>query len=362
MSWRFRLQDVPSGVWRDHDLQLLDGKVSQAVNAPADISGSLPLGDPSGGFVKKWGSLLVAEQEGRDPVCAIVDHVEVEGDRLVISAGGFSMYPTGIPWLAKDFAGISVDPLDMVRKIWAEVQAYPDGDLGVVVDPLKSPVRIGTKEVENNFTTAGGDDVSFVSGPFRLAWWSTEDLGKVFNDLAVSTPFEYAERSAWESPDSEVLVHRLELGYPSIGARKSDLRFEVGVNVTASPKVSTTDYASEIMLLGAGDGSARIKSDRLTSSTGRLRRVHVATDKSLKSKSAATAAARPLLASFSPAQTIDSLEVIDHPSAPFGSFAPGDVIFVQGDAGWADLALWVRIHEVAIDCVTGSMSLKVGAE
>ena len=362
MSWRFHVQDVPSGVWRDHDLQLLDGKVTRAVNAPADISGSLPLGDSSGAFVRKWGSLLVAEQEGRDPVCAIVDHVDVEGDLLKISAGGFSMYPTGTPWLGKDFAGISVDPLDMVRKIWGEVQAYPDGDLGVTVDSLTSPVRIGTAEKDTSFTTGAGEDVSFVSGPFRLAWWSTEDLGKVFNDLASSTPFEYAERSAWESPDSEVLVHRLQLGYPSIGARKPDLRFEIGVNVTAAPNVSTTDYASEVMLLGAGDGSARIKSDRLTNDTGRLRRVHVATDKSLKSKTAATAAARPILSSFSPAQSIETLEVVDHPGAPFGSFAPGDVIFVQGDAGWADLALWVRIHEITIDGNTGGMSLKVGAE
>ncbi|WP_343317795.1 hypothetical protein AAFM46_11040 [Arthrobacter sp. TMP15] len=336
--------------------------MTEAVNAPADITGELPLGDVSGGQITQWGSLLVAEQEGKDPVCAIVDHLSKEGDMLKIGAGGFSMYPTGLPWLGKDFAGVKVDPLDMVRKVWAEVQSYPDGDLGVVVDPLKSPVRIGTPEVENNFTTGAGEDVSFVSGPFRLAWWSTDDLGKVFSDLASSTPFEYAERSAWVGEDSEELTHRIQLGYPTIGTRKSDLHFEIGVNVTAAPSVSQSAYASEVMMLGAGDGSARVKADRLTQATGRLRRVHVAEDKSLKSRSAATAAARPLLASFSPAHLIESIEVIDHDSAPYGSFAPGDVIFVQGDAGWADLALWVRIHELTVNCDTGSMSLKVGVE
>lgn len=359
MTWRFHLQDVPSGVWRDRDLQLLGASVTTAVSTPADIKGSLALGDPSGAFVKEWGSLIVAEQEGRDPVCAIVDHVSVDGDMLTIEAGGFSMYPTGTPWLAADFAGIDVDPLEMVRKIWGEVQAYEGGDLGVVVDPLASPVRIGKPEKETSFTTGDGEDVAFTSGPFRLAWWSTEDLGKVFNDLASSTPFAYMERSTWDGDD---LKHRLQLGYPSIGDRKQDLRFEIGVNVTATPSVDETGYASEILLLGAGDGSARIKADRLTTPTDRLRRVHVATDKSLKSKTAANAAARPILASFNPTQTIESLEVIDHDSAPYGSYEPGDVIFVQGDAGWAELAMWVRINELAVNCDTGSMSLKVGPE
>lgn len=357
MSWRFHLQTLPSRVWVDRDLQLVDAHVTEAVNAPASISGLLPLGDVSGAQIREWGSLIVAEKEGREPVAAIVDHVSVDGDQLRIEAGGFSMYPTGIPWLGKDFAGIKVDPLDMVRKIWAEVQSYPDGNIGVVVDSTTSPVRIGTPEVENNFTTGAGEDVSFVSGPFRLAWWSTDDLGKVFNDLAADTPFEYAERSAWAGDD---ITHRLQLGYPTIGARKPDLRFEIGVNVTASLSVDQTEYASEILLMGAGEGSAKRKSDRLTASTGRLRRVHVATDKSLKSNAAATKAARPILARLTPAQSIESLEVIDHPNAPYGTFAPGDVIRVQGDAGWADLDLWVRIEESTVDCSTGHMSLKVG--
>ncbi len=359
MGWRFHLQSLPSRVWVDRDLPLIGAVVTTAVNAPASISGSLPLGTQSGELIREWGSLLVAEQEGREPIAAIVDHVSVEGDTLRVEAGGFSMYPTGTPWLGKDFAGVNVDPLDMVRKIWDEVQSYPGGDLGVAVDGLVSPVRVGTPEVENNFTTSDGEDVSFVSGPFRLAWWSTDDLGKVFNDLASSTPFEYMERSAW---DGEKVTHRLQLGYPTIGARKPDLRFEVGVNVVAAPVADETEYASEVLLMGAGDGSARVKSDRLSVDTGRLRRVHVATDKALRSKTAANAAARPLLARFTPAESIESLEVIDHPSAPFGSFKQGDVIFVQGDAGWTDLDVWVRIHELTMNCETGGMSLKVGAE
>lgn len=359
MSWRFHLQSLPSRVWVDHDLQLLGAEVTESVNGPASISGSVALGDPSGAQIREWGSLIVAEQEGRAPVVGIVDHREVSGDRLVVEAGGFSMYPTGLPWLGETFAGIRVDPLDMVRKIWAEIQSYPDGDLGVVVDQLKSPVKIGTPDVDSDFTPDEEPTSSFGFGPFMLAWWATEDLGRVFNDLAADAPFEYRERSAW---DGENITHRLQLGYPSIGSRKPDLRFEIGVNVTAPPPVAQTEYASEILLIGAGDGSAKIKADRLTAKTGRLRRVHVATDKSLKSKTAATAAARPLLTKMQPAEMIESLEVTDHPSAPYGTYGPGDVIRVQGDAGWINLDHWVRITELTVDCDTGAMSLKVSME
>ncbi|OMH30660.1 hypothetical protein [Tersicoccus sp. Bi-70] len=354
--WRFHLQEMPSGRWLDRDLPLMGGTVTTAVNAPASISGALSLGYPALTSVREWGCAVIAEQEGRPPVFGIVDHVSLDGGQVRVEAGGFTMYPTGIPWLAADYAGIGVDPLDVVRMVWDEVQSYPGGDLGVTVDSLRSPVRVGTPERNVNFTTSAGEDVSFDAGPFRLAWWQTDDVGKTITDLAASTPFGYAERSAW---DGEDIVHRLELGYPGIGARRDGLLFEIGVNVTVVPAVSASEYASEVLLYGSGEGRTKIRSDRLTASTGRLRRVHVATEKAFTSRKAATDAARPILAQVSGAATIDSLTVVDHPMAPAGSFGPGDQIRVQGDPGWGDLDLWMRITELTVNCDAGSIELKV---
>ncbi|MCG2991460.1 hypothetical protein, partial [Escherichia coli] len=72
--------------------------------------------------------------------------ITTDGDWLVVSAGGFTSYPTGMPWTGKQFSSVSVDPLDVVRLIWDRLQSYEGGDLGVVVDPTKSEVLLGNPE------------------------------------------------------------------------------------------------------------------------------------------------------------------------------------------------------------------------
>lgn len=357
MTWRFHLQELPSGRWIDRDLPLRNAQVITALSTPSSIRGSLSLGYQNVSEVREWGCAVIAEEEGRDPVFGIVDSpVRKNGGSLEIDAGGFARYPEGTPWLGADFAGVQVDPLDMVRKIWDHIQSFPDSNLGVEVDALTSPVRIGKPEQNVSFTTGSGTDVNFDAGPFRLAWWATEDLGKVIDDLALATPFSYRERSFWSG---EGIRHRLELGYPRLGARREELRFEIGVNVRVIPVVGSGEYGSEIFLCGAGEGRTKIRADRLTRNTGRLRRVHVATDKGLTSRGAATAAARPILDRLSGAPMIDSLSIVDHPMAPLGSFQIGDEIRVQGDAGWGEMDLWVRVSETTVDCETGNIEVKV---
>lgn len=363
-AWRYYLQSLPSGKWIDKDLPLVGGEVVTAINAPASIRGTIPAeyaqlrNDDGTLAIREWGCLIVAEELGRDPIVAIVDRVPAEGQALSIEAGGFSMYPTGLPWLGKEFAGIDVDPMNMVRKIFAHVQSYAEVGLDIAVDSTTSPVRIGTEEKDVEFTTGDGETVEFESGPFRLAEWATEDLGKTFSELAEQTPFQYMERSEW---DGENLKHRLQLGYPTLGARRHNLRFEVGVNITAAPAIIADEYASTVVVFGAGQGRKKVSSGPISAPTDRMRRVHVETDKSITSTKAAKTAARAILKTLIGSDTIDTVEVSEHDSAPFGTFGPGDEIYVQGDAGWSDLDLWVRIEEMAVDTDTGKMSLKVVA-
>lgn len=358
-EWRFHLLEVPSRVWIDKDVPLNDAEVTTVCSGPAAIRGNLPLGYPLGYRVQEWGTLLIAEQEGLDPVAVIVDRVNSTGDVLTVEGGGLTSYLAGMPWTSGEFNGISVDPLDMVRKIWADVQSKPGGNLGVVVDTLRSNIRIGTKETDVKFKTSTGDEVSFTTGPFKLNWWETDDLGRVVDDLAADTPFDFLEESYWGGDD---ITHRLRLGYPSLGSRRDNLSFEVGVNVTAPPPMADGLYASEVRVFGAGEGRKKVTSgDLKTTATGRLRRVHTVNDPAIRSKTGAQTAARPLLARLGASDTPDTLDVIEHSSAPFGTFGPGDTIYVSGDAGWAQLDQWVRIQSMTFNCSSGALQLKVSA-
>jgi hypothetical protein len=477
--WRFHLLSLPERVWIDRNVPLDGARVTEAVSGPASISGYLHEDYANRDDVQEWGALLVAEQDGREPVACIVDAVTTESGRLKVEAGGFSMYPTGMPWTDPDYAGTQVDPLDIVRLIWTKLQAKPGGNLGITVGGAKSSARLGTPEsaaltsAKTAFAAATADEIagkvaytqasisknaaknsllaaaerptsgvvivqeSAPSGskrstknlwldtnngnaahvwngkswtlghgglsqaeintrlaaynaevtatknaatvwksyktrlaaakkrvsdakggaavPFTLTWWESHDLGNVIDELAKDTPFDYRERSAWVGED---ISHELELGVPTLGGRRTDLRFEVGVNVTAPPPLKERDYASEAVVLGAGEGRAMVRAT-VTGNPGRLRRAVVVQRKDIRANAPATNVARAEVAKRSAKWTFDSLDVIDHPLAPYGSFRPGDTIYVTGDAGWIRLDHWVRVLEVETNCVTGAINLKV---
>lgn len=480
--WRFHLQSLPDRVWIDRDLPLQGARVVEAVSGPGSISGYLQDTYPNRDDVQEWGTLLVAEQEGRDPVACIIDSVTTERGQLKVEAGGFSMYPQGMPWTDPDYNGIKVDPLDIVWLIWSKLQAKPGGNLGVTVDQTSSTVRLGTPEsaaltaaktalanatneekagriaytqastaknaaknallaaanrptsgvvivqdsapsgakrstknlwfdtnngnlahvwngkgwtlslgegaasqaelttlratyndksvITNNAATAWKTDktrlaaakkrVTDVKGgaavPFTLSWWDTHDLGNVIDELAKDTPFDYRERSTWVGDN---IAHRLELGAPALGGRRPDLRFEVGVNVMAPPPLKERDYASEAVVLGAGEGRAMVRATA-TGNPGRVRRAVVIQRKDIRASAVAAGVARAEVAKRSAAWTFDSLDVTDHPFAPYGSFRPGDIVHVSGNAGWIQLDHWVRIQSIETDCVTGAINLRVG--
>lgn len=478
MSWRFHFLEVPSFVWVDRDVPLVGASVTEALSAPASISGTVPLSYDQRSKIKEWGTILVAEQEGRPPVVGIVDAISTDGDDLKVEAGGFSMYPQGQPWTTLPFSSTSVDPLDVFRKVWAHLQSQPAGDLGVVVDADKSSVRLGVPEssartkaksgvaaattavntataantaaakslatAKTSLLAAGGrpsnglvlyqdsapsgdkrsklnlwidkndankgyvwngkkwvlqttstqatintrltawvnagatvtatkktvtttkaaltaakSKLSDVDGgeaePFELNWWDTHDLGSVCDDLAKNTPFEYREVAAWVGDD---LSLRVELGVPVLGVRRADLRFEIGINVTVAPPVIERDYASEVTVLGAGEGRA-MRRGIATGNPGRLRRAVVISRKDLRKNELAASVARNELPSRAAAWTFDTLTVIDHQLASYGSFRPGDQVLVVGDAGWVQLNHWVRITELTTNCTSGAIDLRV---
>ena len=489
-EWQFGLATLPDMEWVDRDVPLGDPEVIVSLSGPSSISGTLPLGykstkTPSGKpALVEWGTALVAEQPGRKPVFAIVDEISTEGDTLNIQAGGFTSYPSGMPWTGSQFSSTKVDPLDVVRLIWDRLQSYEGGNLGVTLDSTKSGTYLGKPEdpkltaakramdaakarlddaedqakadaiavqqfLDNTLRAAGlspgglvirsqsapsgtrrskrnlwlkGDASGMTAGftwngkkwveisasrfneaadwyvtweaqkveltkakervktaktaysdakskvsdmnegqaePYTLSWWETHDLGTVITDLATETPFEYVESSTWNSDGT--LSHHIKLGYPTLGVRRSDLKLEIGVNVTAPPPLKTLEYASQVLVLGAGEGRAMLNASGYQD-LGRLRRTVVVERKDLVSKDRVESEARAEVKLRSSDWTFDTLSLVDHPMCPYGRFDVGDWLPITGDAGWTQLDRWVRVTEIQIDCTTGGLTLKVSSE
>lgn len=291
-----------------------------------------------------WGTAIYAEKDGLIRFGGLLTDMTLDDARVSLTVEGFVSYLYGQPYTG-DRAWVRADPLDLARHIWAHAQGHPGGDLGLVLDGTKSPVRIGTPEERVEFETSGGESVEFDAGPYRLNYYSTHDLGKEFDDLAETTPFDFEERHEWSG---ETIVHRLRLGYPTLGRRRPDLRFVVGENVAVVPTVELDgeNYANEVVLLGAGEGAKMIRQTAY-GKRDRLRRVAVVSDKTATTKTRAQAMAESELRLRAGSDDISTLIVRDHQNAPIGSWNLGDEILVQGaGVGWAgDLSLWVRILE-----------------
>jgi hypothetical protein len=243
--------------------------------------------------------------------------------------------------------------MDVARFIWEHPQSYPGGNIGLTYDDTTSPITIGTELEQIEFDTQDGP-VSFEAGPYKLNWYSNHDLAGDIDDLAEATPFDYIERHQWVGDE---IVHRIELGYPSIGQRRSDLRFVFGVNIFEPPDLDRDGslFASGTLVLGAGEGPAmayalrELPADR----TGRLRRIAVVQDDTIRSKDDCATRANVENQWRSRIDDISSIDVVDHKNAPLGSVGLGDEIFIEGRGDWRNYGMWVRVLSISYSPADG---------
>lgn len=119
--------------------------------------------------------------------------------------------------------------------------------------------------------------------PYRLMWWEQPDCGSELERLATETPFDWREQHTWVDGTKAAVTHLLQLGYPTIGTRKTDKVFTPGVDLVLVPTVHRGghDFANAVVAIGAGEGR---KTKRNSSSVDddRLRRTSTLTAKDVK--------------------------------------------------------------------------------
>ncbi|UVT31010.1 minor tail protein [Gordonia phage ParvusTarda] len=318
------------------DLDVAEANFSKMLSGPCQIQAKIPWKGLNNDFIKfkPYGHLIHVEEtiNGTRKILGsgIVQPSEVDdqtGD-LDLVAEGFSNYPKGIPWL-QNWNPITVDPFEIFHKAWQHIQSYPTGNLNVTITPESS----GTYMLPG-FSFDGSEFIlDFFAFFLRSA--DMRDISETLNALARDIPFDYLERSQWNSNRTQIDKSIL-LGYPNFGVRQEAMVFRFGENAMAGkPKPEAEiEWSSEIIIKGWFPGKV-YSSDFKNDDSDRLRRVIKEEDAQINSKERAKAWAKRKLTRRQVPDYWEELTVdANHPNAPFGQWDLGDEIKVEGIMPW----------------------------
>lgn len=383
-AWRYYAMRW-TGTWAHREMPLRGVTITHTLSGPDGLSASIEpaygamVADDGELILREWDTIILAEASGQLRGGGIVTSVERTGDAVSVECVGFSGYAAGMPltstltWGGKDdgTSGHGVDPAVVVRALWDHLQAQPDGGLGVEVDGLSTPYRLGEWHNARKQPTDDEEDPdpSEVETPpppidrvwtnadskptaakgktlywqYQLAWHADVEVGAQVDEICQQVPIDYREVWRWAGSDREQVVMRLELGYPRLGRRQSGLRLVEGENISELVTVerSGDDFANSVVAYGAGEGSKQLRQTS-TARDGRLRRVKAVDASDVTSKAALKAIAADELGLASQVEDITGFTLADHTHAAIGTFAVGDDVLVQTTVG-TPVRMWVRI-------------------
>lgn len=336
----------------DLELPITSPSLTKVLSGPRQMTCSIPFDVPrlvradGTPLLQRWGTGIYAEDENEQIRGGgfLVDYsIEPDGS-LSLDISGPTTYLKDMPYTASDY-WIDADPLDIYRAAWAHVQSQAGGNAGILIDPAKSPVRIGTQLENVDFVTGEGERVAFEAGPYKMNWYTTDDIGGKMDTLAKDTPFDYLETSYWEGDRPR---HLIQLGYPEIGVRREELRFVLGENVFQIPSraYAGSAVASEVQVLGTGEGRDKKRGYATRAPSGHLRRVLQVDDGTLKSQADVQRRAAQELQAATGVGTFSELVVKDHDFARIGTFDVGDEILYAEKGAWGTVEDWVRITKI----------------
>lgn len=239
---------------------------------------------------------------------------------------GYGGYPAHTVYVGKD-SWVAQDPAQVFRILWWHVQTYWS-NLNVQVDGTTTELLVGT-----------------TNEPYTLSWWEFPNIGEALTSLA-DLGFEWREEHSIN--EVGVMTHRIRIGVPRLGAQQNNLRFISDENIiTQEVDIAAADYASHVYVLGPGEGEQRMVG-RMETNTNRLKLAKVEDKASLATQSELTAYARRLWNQSQIPVRIKSITVLDHPNAPVGSWAVGDLIMVKlrTPSYWIDQ--WCRVVSTEI--------------
>lgn len=181
---------------------------------------------------------------------------------------------------------------------------------------------------------------------YTLSSWANRDLAADLESLRDLGGFDWVETARWDDQDNLIpQIHAVK----TIGSRREDLHFELGVNIHAHPELHREEIATQVTVMGAGEGSKTLSADRAWSHPRLVTRHRTVSDSSLGTRQMVAARADREIKTARAALDwrFTGLTITDTPAAPIGRLGLGDTIRVTGTlADGTDLDQWVRVTEI----------------
>ncbi|MDX3175191.1 hypothetical protein PV382_23360 [Streptomyces scabiei] len=330
--WRYFTQHALTGQVLHPALPLSGVEFGNELNGPGSFSATISprwlKANPD--VVDPATALIYAEADGFLRWGGLVWDATATAAEYRIEAAGWSSYLNKRHDLHGELGGrgpyVYQDPCVVIRDLWAYAQEQPDGNLNVVVDSTTSTAKTGTP-----------------AEPWHSYWYETPVLGDHLDDL-VSEEGAPQYTNACHYQTNGTIRRRLILGYPRLGARRTDISFKSGVNIVDSPPVNRSgdDYANTVIGTGSGEGTAT----RFAVNAVRDGRLRMESVLALPTVNGKDVLGRRIAAERKRRQIMGQVEQItirDHPNAPLGSWQIGDDVHVSVHNEWTSFTGWSRI-------------------
>jgi hypothetical protein len=330
---RVLTQHALTGAWLSTALPVTDLEYGPELSGPGSLTCRLSpkLLTASATLADPGNTLIYVESAGQIQWGGLIWDVRAQGGEYAIEAASWSSYLMKRYDLAGEHGGRGpytyADRCQVIRNIWDYAQGVTDGDLGVVVDTTTSTSTIGTP-----------DDV-YHSHPYDLTSLGDQVDGLV-SDAA--SP-DYACTTSWNTAKTAV-VKRIRLGWPRLGARRTDLTIASGVNIVEDPEeaLSGDDYAQVVIGGGAGDGSAKLRQISAVRN-GRLRLEAAVDYPEIKGNDVLKARVEWERAWRQNLGSVEQVTIRNTPACPFGAWQIGDDIYTRIHNPWTTYTGWCRI-------------------
>jgi hypothetical protein len=352
---RFTVIEVNTNIILSTDLVVKQPELVLNLSSPAKLSFSIDQGQQSASAFgiewKNWGQWIIPEIEtdqfGKIVLGALLvseNKIDADTGDLQVDCIGFLGYPKGIPWM-ENYNPIAVDPSEIIQRIFAHLQSFPNANLGIDVLPTST----GTQMLPGY--GFDGQILSFDFFAIFIRAVDFTDCGDYMFSLARDLPLDLFEKASWNSDRTEV-TKTVQIAYPLGGMQQDNLAFRLGENVINAERAEEMDIepVSDVIIRSWLPG--RTYSSRLSNADmTRARRVVMEEDANINSTERSAAWAHRKLTRRNIPKYFSKIEIDpNHPNAPFGSWGVGDSILVEAENfPWTgDISEWHRIISVTI--------------